>query len=319
MNTSMTTRQIRIFMVLLLLLLSPFFLARVSTADWKPADADFRNLIEKSILPVMKRSSDSFLDEAEWEEIAAIMEKSGRSIPESVASAPSHSKDGTLRALISSELGGTLGEWRVEEQAWYAGMLVSIGLTDNSELRIPQEGEITQEQAVQLAADYLRQALDSDTCFEDQEKFLCTAQYVSDSTWRARWYIEFSDRNPENDKWFEVQISPFGYVDEENSVSDKEQAQYVALDPNEEVEQAAPHSIGEEEAIEIAWDAIKTEYGLDDKLRDKYEVWISLVKNNGDQLWNVSFHRNEKDTYSVRIEKETGEVLNIYDAGDGVG
>lgn len=319
MNTSMTTRQIRIFMVLLLLLLSPFFLARVSTADWKPADTDFRNLIEKSILPVMKRSSDSFLDEAEWEEIAAIMEKSGRSIPESVASAPSHSKDGTLRALISSELGGTLGEWRVEEQAWYAGMLVSIGLTDNSELRIPQEGEITQEQAVQLAADYLRQALDSDTPFEDQEKFLCTAQYVSDSTWRARWYIEFSNRNPENDKWFEVQLSPYGDVDEGNYILDKDQAHYVALNPNEEGEHVAPHNISEEEAIEIAWDAIKTEYGLDDKLRDKYEVWISLVKNNGDQLWNVSFHRNEKDTYSVRIEKETGEVLNIYDAGDGVG
>lgn len=110
MNTSMTARQIRILMVFLLLLLASFFLVRVSAAGWKPADADFRNLIEKSILPVMKRSSDSFLDEEEWEEIAALMEKSGRSIPESAASAPSHSKDGTLRALISSELGGTLGE-----------------------------------------------------------------------------------------------------------------------------------------------------------------------------------------------------------------
>lgn len=319
MNTSMTARQIRILMVFLSLLLASFFLVRVSAADWKPADADFRNLIEKSILPVMKRSSDSFLDEEEWEEIAALMEKSGRSIPESAASAPSHSKDGTLRALISSELGETLGEWRVEEQAWYADMLVSIGLTDTSELCIPQEGEITQEQAIQLAADYLRQALDSDPPFEDQKKFLCTAQYVSDSTWRARWYIEFSDRNPENDKWFEVQLSPYGHVDEENYILDKDQAHYVALDPDEEVEHIASHGISEDEAIEIAWDAIQAEYGLDDELRDTYEVWISLVKNNGCQLWNVSFHRNDKDTYGVRIEKETGEVLSIYDAGDGVG
>lgn len=226
MNTSTTKRKIR-NALLLILLLSSFFV-RVSVAD-----EGFHELIEDSVLPVMQRSSGSSLAEEDWKEIAAIMEESGRSIPESVASAPSHTKDGLLRVLISSELGGTLGEWRVEEQAWYADMLVSLGLCETSELRVPQDGEITQERAVQLAADYLRQALDTDIPFEDGEKFQCTAQYVADSTWRARWYIEFGSRDSEDGTWFQVQLSPYGEIDEAGSSSGGDQEERAAQEQME--------------------------------------------------------------------------------------
>lgn len=247
MNTSTINRKIGNLAALLLLLLLSLSFARISIAD-----EGFHGLIESGVLPVMRRGSGSFLAEEDWKEIAAIMEESGRSIPESVASAPSHSKDGLLRALISSELGGTLGEWPVEEQAWYADLLVSLGLSEASELRIPQEGEITREQAVQLAADYLRRAIHTDAPFEDREKFLCTAQYVADSTWRARWYIEFSSRDPQDGAWFQVQLSPHGEIDEAHSGLSGDQGEHAAWNANGEGD-TAQHSIEKEEAIEMAW------------------------------------------------------------------
>lgn len=319
MNKSITTKQMRILIVSLFLLFFSSLLVRASAADLKLADTDFRNLIENNILPIMQRNPSSFLAEEDWKEIVAIMEKSGRSLPETVASVPSHSKDGLLRALISSELGGTLGEWRVEEQAWYADMIVSLGLSDTSELRIPQEGEITQEQAVQLAVDYLRQVLDSDIHFEDQEKFLCTAQYVADSTWRARWYIEFSNRNPNDDIWFQVQISPYGDVDEKNSSPNEFYSAPVTPDATEQQSYLTETSITQGDAIELAWSAVKEKYELDDTSRELYEVSCNLATAGSRPVWKVTFWHSEENLYSIRVDAQTGNILDVYDASDRVG
>lgn len=234
MKRPMITRQMRNCAVAFILLL--LFHSGISVADQEPADAGFRDLIENSIVPILQQDTGYELGEESWEEIRSIMERNGRKMPERSISAPSHSKDGVLRMLFSTEFGGTLGEWRVEDQAWYADITVALGLCDSSELRIPQDGEITQEQAVQIAKDYLHSKIDADMILEDRTKYQCTVQYVADSTWRARWYIEFSTQDPLDNTLFQIQISPCGEVDEVNSYLSEYQAEDADLNPSEENE-----------------------------------------------------------------------------------
>ena len=302
MKKSIAVRMARNCVFALLLLLLPC--VQISAAEGE----DFRSLIEERVLPVMERSAGYSLSEEDFLEICTIMEESGRTI--SFDSLQTHTKDGTMRALLSCEFGGTLGEWRVEDQAWYAQMMVDLGLCETSELCIPQDGEISQEQAVRIAAEYLYSKMGVDVSLEDQ--YQCSAQYVADSVWRARWFIEFSTRDPRDNTCFQVQISPYGEVDEQESVP-------AAPEEPEEARLSTEDGIDQATAIETAWNVVKTEYGLDDARRDLYEVWSDLRNNNMRMVWNITFFHSEEDNYGVRIEQETGEILEIYDAGDGVG
>ncbi len=310
MNATLCMQKVHhcIFMFLLLLALS--LLMSDSTAE----QIDFHSCIEDNVLPIMAQSSDFFLSEEEFNAICAVIKESGRQI--SLDATRPHSKDDLLRTLLSAEFGGTLGEWRVEDQAWYANLCVSLGLIESSELCVPQEGEISQQMAIAIATHYLLTTLGGPD-IDDPSAWRCTAQYVADSTWRARWMIEWSTVDPRYSISYQVQLSPYGDIDRENSFPKNASAPAIA--GIAKLQARLAKAIAQEDAIELAWSAVKAEYGLADTDRALYEVSCSLSSADNQLFWKIAFWRSEEDLYSIRVDAQTGNILDVYDAGDGVG
>lgn len=304
MNTPAFARKTRACMAALLLLLTLPLLTQASIAE--QAGTDFRQLIEDSVMPIMAQSSGFAVSEADFSAICAVVEESGRQVALE-GSAP-HSKDGLLRALLSHEFGGTLGEWRVEDQAWYADLCVSLGLIESSELRVPQEGEISQQDAIEIATQHLLSICDIPN-IDDPSAWGCTAQYVADTTWRARWIIEWSTVDPQDSISYQVELSPYGEIAGAGSSADAAGAQA----------RLAETRIAREDAIELAWSAVEAEYGLGDTDRAQYEVSCSLTASGNRLFFKIAFWRSEADLYSIRVDAQTGHIQDVYDAGDGVG
>lgn len=314
MKKTVLTRKISPCIMALLLLLTLPLLMQVSIAE--QASSDFQRLIQDDVLPIMSQSSGYALSQEDFNAICAVIEKSGRQI--SLDLSQPHSKDEVLRALLSHEFGGTLGEWRVEDQAWYADLCVSLGLSESSELRVPQEGEISQQEAIAIATQHLLSVSDIPD-INDPSVWCCTAQYVADSTWRARWTIEWSTLEPRDSISYQVQLSPYGEIDREHSFPNEPRTAPAIPDTAELQAYLTETSIAQEDAIELAWNAVKTEYGLDDTRRTQYKVSCSLATADSRLVWKIAFCCNEEDTYCIRVEAETGNILDVYDAGDGVG
>ena len=304
MNTKAFPRKMRACMAALLLLLTLPPLSQASGAG--QAEADFRQLIEGSVVPIMAQTSGFTLSEADFSAVCAAVEESGRQVALE-GSAP-HSKDGLLRALLSHEFGGTLGEWRVEDQAWYADLCVSLGLIESSELRVPQEGEISQQDAIEIATQHLLSICDIPN-IDDPSAWGCTAQYVADTTWRARWIIEWSTVDPQDSISYQVELSPYGEIAGAGFSADAAGAQA----------RLAETRIAREDAIELAWSAVEAEYGLGDTDRAQYDVSCSLTASGNRLFFKIAFWRSEADLYSIRVDAQTGHIQDVYDAGDGVG
>ena len=312
MNLFLNVRKTHNCILMFLLLFTLPLLMSVATAE----QIDFHAFIEDNVLPIMNQSSDFFLSEEEFDAICAVIEESGRQL--SLDASQSHSKDGILRALLSDEFGGTLGEWRVEDQAWYANLCVSLGLIESSELCVPQEGEISQQDAIEIATQYLLSISDIPN-INDPSVWCCTSQYVVDSTWRARWYIEWSTVDPQDSVSYQVQLSPYGEIDKENSSPNEFYSAPVIPNTTEQQAYLTETSITQEDAIELAWSAVKAEYELDDTFRALYEVTCNLATAESRPIWKVTFWRNEEDLYSIRVDAQTGNILDVYDASNGVG
>lgn len=314
MNTPAFARKTRACMAALLLLLTLPLLTQASIAE--QAGTDFRQLIEDSVVPIMAQSSGFAVSEADFSAICAIVEESGRQVALD-GSAP-HSKDGLLRALLSHEFGGTLGEWRVEDQAWYADLCVSLGLIESSELRVPQEGEISQQMAITIATQYLLDTFDVPD-IDDLSAWCCTSQYVADTTWRARWIIEWSTVDPQDSISYQVELSPYGEIDELSLSPDMFRTTSAVPDTAGLKARLSETRIAREDAIELAWSAVEAEYGLGDTDRAQYEVSCSLTASGNRLFFKIAFWRSEADLYSIRVDAQTGNILDVYDAGDGVG
>lgn len=314
MNTPAFARKTRACMAALLLLLTLPLLTQASIAE--QSGTDFRQLIEDSVVPIMAQSSGFAVSEADFSAICAVVEESGRQVALE-GSAP-HSKDGLLRALLSHEFGGTLGEWPVEDQAWYADLCVSLGLIESSELRVPQEGEISQQDAIEIATQYLLDTFDVPD-IDDLSAWCCTSQYVTDTTWRARWIIEWSTVDPQDSISYQVELSPYGEIAGAGSSGDTARTASATGDAAGAQARLSETRIAREDAIELAWSAVEAEYGLGDTDRAQYEVSCSLTASGNRLFFKIAFWRSEADLYSIRVDAQTGNILDVYDAGDGVG
>jgi hypothetical protein len=63
--------------------------------------------------------------------------------------------DTVIKILVRDEMGEPM-DWTLEEAAWYSAMMVAIGQLDTQVNVLPAEGEISQETALALVADYVK-------------------------------------------------------------------------------------------------------------------------------------------------------------------
>lgn len=107
-----------------------------------------------------------------------LSENAMASIDKDLSNGIGYYKGEMLMALAKAEFGDDPGAWTLDEQKWFDDVGVAIGIVDQPQLALPNVDEITQEQAEQIAEDYIHNRYDSSLNLLDSAKYSKGVQYL---------------------------------------------------------------------------------------------------------------------------------------------
>ncbi len=158
-----------------------------------------KDFTREIIAPLAQESTDNKFTPEEMQTILAKLDEYGIALePEYRQHLETFSeyKEELMRVIVKTELGFYPSTWSVEDQYWYNEMLVQTGLYPVQEHALPREGELTQEQAIQMAIDFFHTEYSNNEDFENKTLFLrhlqCLETYQVDNSEVGRcWVIEY--------------------------------------------------------------------------------------------------------------------------------
>ena len=163
-----------------------------------------KEFVEQELVPKVSESTSEKWTQEELDEILRIAAENGIVLSEDVLNRLQNG-DGTykeelMRIFVKVDLGFYPATWPIEEQAWYEKLLMECGLLDQQTRFIPEGDEISQEKALQVAKNYIRDVYQDDTDITDTENYLRYVEYrafvESDGTVHPRkWYIRYESRD----------------------------------------------------------------------------------------------------------------------------
>lgn len=115
----------------------------------------------------------------------------------------------TIREICIAAFGGDERGWSVEQRHWYGEIMVSLGAWDVNIWLIPEEGELSVEEARACSAQAIKDAYGVDLPTESDDAWL--VQEVFELMWdeatdtfpreRAQWTFWYADRKTGNDRY----------------------------------------------------------------------------------------------------------------------
>ena len=258
-------------------------------------------------------------------------------------------KDAAITQLITEALGredavshidiiervkGPMTTWSLEDRAWYSDFIrARIDVLDAWHDILPEEGDLTPEQAVQIAKDALLAALE--VTENELDGMLASVSFFTNGEgMQPRWMIDFLD-DPYGGPEYTVLLTREGEVTEDvlldvytpeheaerrsqTTAPDEQQAFWSLEDKaayiGEENGLPAPDEIREEQAIAIARDAVIA-LGIDPtaltvsvwyKLYDPYD---SAMQGPFYAIYWIDDPDAPYESYCVIIDPQSGEVL----------
>jgi len=178
-----------------------------------------REFVEKIMAPKAAESKSEYYTPKEIQEILRIARENNLLLdPEDEARIRNmeegYYKEELIRLFASMEYGPQPAQWPLEVQRWYEEMLNACGLGDGAvHAVLPEGNEITQEQALRKAADYVRDHYDPDVDLEDKALYLREMTYHEEKespyhTIRS-WWIHYEARDLDHPD-YEFGLTPEG-------------------------------------------------------------------------------------------------------------
>lgn len=182
-----------------------------------------KHFVEETLAPQATVSNDAVWTTEEIEEIKRQIEKQEMVVtPEietKLRSLHPVYKEELMLLFMKKDLGYYPASWPIEEQAWFDDLLVELQLREERTRFIPEEGEITQEQALQAMASYAESnwGVDQKTLL-DAVMYHCYLEYrqmVSEDGKKSPrcWYARFETDDPKNDA-FDFVVTSSGEIAE---------------------------------------------------------------------------------------------------------
>lgn len=143
-----------------------------------------REVVEQELVPMARQNDTEATVEPEFsnDELSHVLEiaqENGMTIPQGlldiVDAGYGYDEDTTIRTLASQAFGYSYKYWTIEERYWYGEIRVAIGVDDENPHRLPGDGEISLEEALEIAAG-IAQAYGSD--LHDTEHWRRSIQYA---------------------------------------------------------------------------------------------------------------------------------------------
>ena len=182
-----------------------------------------RALVDGKIVPMALANDDGEVVEAfsagELAQVIALVEESGLTVPESLREradgGEGYWEEETIMALAKAQFGPIPAGWTLEDQFWFEEAVIAIGFKDYNSRRVPGEGELSYDEALDKAEAALVEAYAADGLRNTQAyRVLCMYQEWKDEDGALHgpeWYIEFEPLAPGGD-WYDVTMDRDGNV-----------------------------------------------------------------------------------------------------------
>lgn len=167
----------------------------VSTTALAITILSYKSFVGQVIAPMTSITEDNQWTDEEIQMIISLAQKNQIELPnniiETLTSTEPIYKEELMLLLMKQEMGLFPASWPLEEQAWYDELLVRYGLRPERTRFLPEENEISQEQAMQISMDYVKQRWDTDVNqgYNQYVQYMLTEDEAGQLC--KRWDIEF--------------------------------------------------------------------------------------------------------------------------------
>ncbi len=131
-----------------------------------------REFVQEVMQPKAQESLSAQWSETEVQELLRIAGENGLTLSESqqalLLARGGYDKEELMRLFVKLDLGQDPGTWSIEDQAWYGQMLMDIGLYAENHNTVPEEGEATEAQMLQVLQTYIHDRYDPDAPLTDE-------------------------------------------------------------------------------------------------------------------------------------------------------
>ncbi|MDO5297870.1 MAG: hypothetical protein Q4F18_00470 [Clostridia bacterium] len=199
-----------------------------------------QQVVEQEIVP-MAQSNDvgeeinNYFSNEELYRITQLAQENDIDIPEvllrAVEQGRSEYEEETIMALARETFGKPFAEWTIEQKHWFGEMMVAIGFRQTNDDCLPEEGEISYDQALLIAVNRIAQEYGDDV--QDVSQWKIMTDYMTQSgedgtLLQPKWYFSFVPLDVKNNGYqiildtsgaveqFDVSIAP----DPESSAAD---------------------------------------------------------------------------------------------------
>jgi len=181
-----------------------------------------KQFVDQVLAPKAQENDSDMFTPEEIREIISIAENMGITLDEKDIRRYQRSEEGyykeeLLRDVLRAELGFYPRSWSIEDQYWYSQMLIACGLEDTMRGVLPEGDEISQEQALALAADYIHTNYDPAADLENKglyRRMQSYQEYYENEYRKGRmWYFYYEALDAYHDS-YEITLWSDGTVDE---------------------------------------------------------------------------------------------------------
>ena len=180
--------------------------------------------VEQVMKPSAMESTSEYWTTEEIDKIMELAQENGieinNDIRKQVASTNGTSKEELMRAFAKLELSPQPAAWSIEDQAWYDELLVACGLRKERTRFLPSSNEITEQEALSIATQFIITTMDSQADLEDSLVYTRYVQYMlsedKDGSKIKVWDIEYESANDVNSSFYII-VSSNGTVVKDES------------------------------------------------------------------------------------------------------
>ncbi len=158
-----------------------------------------KEFVDQVMAPKASENNSDVWTREEMDAILRIAKEYGVELTEDtllrISRADLNYKEETMRLFAKQELGFYPSTWSIEDQAWYNQVLVDSGLIAQRMCFVPEGNEISQQQALDIAQNYIKESYDANAAVTDTSKYRrhMTYQAFSDNLYNKgkQWYIGY--------------------------------------------------------------------------------------------------------------------------------
>lgn len=175
-----------------------------------------KDFIQSFLAPLSKETESIQWTDEELDRILQYAQEQEMALPDNIreklASSDPVYKEELLRLFMKMDMGFYPASWPLEEQAWYDELLVKYCLKEERTRFVPEEGEISEEQALSIARNYILETWQADVSEDGRFELYIQYMLTEDPAGNRckRWDITYEQAD--HSRYYVISVTPTGEI-----------------------------------------------------------------------------------------------------------